>query len=432
MENVYNFLDKLLKNNDSLVIGVSGGPDSMCLLNILISYKDKLNLKIICAHVNHGLRKESEEEAEFVKDFCQKNNIIFEYLKINKYTKNKFSEEEARKKRYSFFDELIEKYRANYLMTAHHGNDLEETILMRLVRGSNLKGYIGIPLISENTQYKIIRPLLFLNKKGIIEYLNKNNINYVEDLSNDSLKYTRNRFRKLKFLKYSKELQDYHNYICRIIDPIIENNYKNNRINIEYLKKEDEFIQRKIIERIIELIQKDEILNISDKQLDNILKLIKNSKNRIINLSDNFIARVSYNYLYIEKNINDCDYLYEFDKSITILDKYRIEEISNTNDKSNNVIRLNKKEISLPLMIRPFKKGDKIKVKNLNGTKKVSDIFINSKLDLKKRKEYPLLVDSQNNVIWIPGIKKSTFDKEILEKYDIILKYTEEKDEQRK
>ena len=69
MENVYNFLDKLLKNNDSLVIGVSGGPDSMCLLNILISYKDKLNLKIICAHVNHGLRKESEEEAEFVKDF---------------------------------------------------------------------------------------------------------------------------------------------------------------------------------------------------------------------------------------------------------------------------------------------------------------------------------------------------------------------------
>ena len=177
MKEVQIFLNNLLKENDTIVVATSGGPDSMCLLSILNNLKDKYKLQIICAHVNHGLRQESNDEKKFVENYCVINNLIFEYMKIDSYTKDKFSENEGRSKRYAFFQELMNKYNAKYLFTAHHGDDLIETIMMRIVRGSNLKGYIGIKLINNN----IVRPLLFVDKKEIINYLNEHNISYVTD-----------------------------------------------------------------------------------------------------------------------------------------------------------------------------------------------------------------------------------------------------------
>jgi len=440
MKETLLFLNNLLKKDDCIVVGISGGPDSMCLLHVLMSLKEKYNLRIICAHVNHGLRKESEEEKEFVEKYCIENNLVFEYLKINNYKNNKFSEEEGRKKRYSFFDELSKKYNAKYLMTAHHGDDLIESILMRIVRGSNLSGYMGILKTSENDNYKIVRPLLYVAKKDILEYMDRNKIKYVLDKSNDSDKYTRNRYRKhllpflkqeeanvhLKFLKYSEELENYNNYINRVIKEKIKDIYVNNRIVINKLLKEDKFLQAKIIEYIIKDIQKTEIFNINDKGLKNILKLLEKNENKEINLSDGFIARRSYNYLYIEKNKNIEVYKIEFKDKLIIFNNYRFEQTEESNIKNNNIIRLNSKEIELPLFIRCKKDGDKIYVKNLFGSKKLKDIFIDSKMDLKKRKEYPILVDANDTIIWVPGIKKSIFDKEINENYDIIIKYMEE------
>lgn len=443
MKNTLDFLNELLTTNDSLVIGVSGGPDSMCLLHALISLKDKYNLNIICAHINHSLRIESEDEKIFVENFCIKNNIIFEYLKIENYKNNKFTENEAREKRYAFFEKLIDKYHAKYLVTAHHGDDLIETIMMRIVRGSTLSGFVGIPKISENKKYKIIRPLLNLNKEDIYEYLNENNILYVTDKSNDNDKYTRNRFRKhllpflkkedekvhLKFLKYSEELQKYNRYINNLIDEKKHNILVNNKLLINKLLEEDEFIQEKIIEYLIKDIQKTEIFDINGIGMKNIISLLKAKDNKEINLSNGFIARKSYNYLIIEKNKNIDNYEYELQNNLEVLNRYRFEMIKESNYKNNYIIRLYSNEIKMPLYIRNRKAGDKIKVKNLKGTKKVKDIFIDSKVDLKKREEYPLLVDANNNVIWIPGIKKSIFDKDISEKYDIIVKYTEENNE---
>lgn len=443
MKETCEFLNGLLKDNDKIVLGISGGPDSMCLLHVLNSLKEKYNLNLICAHVNHGLRKESEEEKEFVKKYCEDKNIIFEYMKIENYKKNKFSEQEGREKRYLFFEELINKYNANYLMTAHHGDDLIETVLMRLVRGSNLKGYEGISLISKNDKYKIVRPLLNLNKEEILDYLKKEKIPYVIDKSNECEKYTRNRFRKqvlpflkkedknvhLKFLKYSKELNRYNNYVNNIIEEKIDKIYKNKKIIINEILKEDEFLQEKIIEYIIQDIQKTEIFNINDKAFKNIMELLKKDQNSQINLCDNFIARRSYNYLYIEKNKIAEEYNYILDNVVIINNKYKIEKKDLCNEKDNSVIRINSEEIELPLYVRNKKDGDKIKIKNLKGTKKLKDIFIDCKMDLKKRVEYPIVVDRKDTIIWIPGIKKSIFDKEINEKYDIILKYTEENDE---
>ena len=204
MNDAIRFLsdNNLININDYVVIGLSGGPDSMALLNILLEYRKKINMNIVCAHVNHGIRKESDDEEIFVHNYCKKNNVIFEYMKLEK-CKNSNFESFARKKRYDFFDSVIKKYDAKILFTAHHGDDLIETILMRLVRGSTLKGYAGFPAITEKQDYKIVRPLVFYTKSDIDNYNNINNIPYVVDKTNESDLYTRNRYRHnmLPFLK---------------------------------------------------------------------------------------------------------------------------------------------------------------------------------------------------------------------------------------
>ena len=127
-------------HNDKIVVGCSTGPDSMALVDMLLKVKDKYNLCLVIAHVNHNVRKESFEEAKFIENYCSLNNLIFESMIIEQYGDDNFHNE-ARNIRYKFFDNLVHKYNANYLMTAHHGDDLVETILMRIVRGSSLCGY---------------------------------------------------------------------------------------------------------------------------------------------------------------------------------------------------------------------------------------------------------------------------------------------------
>ena len=223
MKKELDFLNNNILNNTSAVIACSGGPDSMCLLYLLNSLKIEKNLQLICAHVNHKIRQESEKEAQMVQKYCKENGIIFELLEINEYKKERFSEEDARKKRYIFFNEVITKYHAKYLLTAHHGDDLIETILMRITRGSNLSGYIGIKQINDNGSYILLRPLLTTNKENILKYNNQNNIKYSIDKSNEDIRYTRNRYRKeiLPFLK--KENTNVHLKYLKFSRIIFEN-----------------------------------------------------------------------------------------------------------------------------------------------------------------------------------------------------------------
>lgn len=442
MENVINYLKNLFNKNDTVIIATSGGPDSMCLLNVVIKLKEEYNLKIICAHVNHNLRKESDDEKIFVENYAVNNNIIFEYLKIDNYPGGKFTEDKARRIRYNFFKDLVKKYNAKYLFTAHHGDDLIETILMRITRGSNLKGYAGINLINQNDEYSTVRPLLYTTKDEILSYLKENNIPYAIDKSNEKMDYTRNRFRKhvlpflksedknvhLKFLKFNEELNEYNDYINKIVNENYDNVVVDNSVNIIKLKKLDKFIQKKIIEALIVKIQENNIFNINSKELASIMKIIDNEKNVTINLADNYIARKSYNKLYIEKNSEIETFNIELNDIINI-NNFTFEIIKESNEKNNYVLRINSKEIMLPLILRSKTDGDKIFLKNTNGSKKIKDIFIDSKIDPKKRKEYPILIDSNNTILWVPGIKKSKFDKEINEKYDIIIKCTEGKNE---
>ena len=200
MEEVYNFIrNKIdLKPGDTIIVGVSGGPDSMALLYILNEFKNKIDLNLICAHVNHCQRKESDVEENYVRNYCKENNIIFECIKINNWGDDNF-ENEARSARYNFFEDLINNYDAKYLMTAHHADDLMETILMRIVRGSTLKGYSGFSRIVDRNNYKIIRPLITLTKDEILEFNKINNIKYYIDSTNNEDFHTRNRYRHVVF-----------------------------------------------------------------------------------------------------------------------------------------------------------------------------------------------------------------------------------------
>ena len=432
MNRVIEFLDKVIEVNSTIVIACSGGPDSMCLLNLLISIRNKKELNLIVAHVNHKIRKESDNEALLVKRFCEENRVIFEYKELNEYKNNKFSEEDAHKKRYAFFREIIKKYNAKYLVTAHHGDDLIETILMRISRGSNLSGYVGIKSVSENKDYITLRPLLFVSKDEIIQYNKEHSIDYVIDESNNSLDYTRNRYRHvvlpflkkedknihLKYLKFSKELEETDEFINNYIydKKIIIDNY----IVINKLKDEEDIIKKKSIELLVKDIQKKDYFDISDRQMNELMKLL-NNKNKSIDLNNNYQGVNEYGVLKIIKKKNS-EYLeVVFDKNIEFND-FIFYYDTNNGDNSNNTIYINNEDIVFPLKLRTRLDGDKILVKNLKGSKKVNDIFIDEKINKEKRDRYPLLVDANNNIIWIPGLKKSQFCKDKSEKYDIIIK----------
>jgi len=219
MKEVLFYLKNLIKKDDTIVVATSGGPDSMCLLHLLCELNRELNFKIVVAHINHNLRKESLEEAEYVKKFAEENKLIFEYREIKEYNNN--VESDAREKRYIYFKEIVNKYQAKYLMTAHHGDDLMETILMRLTRGSSLKGYSGFKKVTKVDNFMIIRPLITLTKKEITDYMDTNNFKYFVDKSNFSRKYTRNRYRLDALPFFKKENKNVKKIVFDAIPSIL-------------------------------------------------------------------------------------------------------------------------------------------------------------------------------------------------------------------
>lgn len=434
MDNVIKELNKYLYNLNTVVIACSGGPDSMLLMHLLIKYRLTHELNIICAHVNHNVRVESDAELEFVKSFCLENNIVFESIKLNEKDK---SESNLRNKRYEFLETIINKYNSKLLLTAHHGDDLIETVLMRMVRGSNLNGYGGFRILTHNKFYDLLRPLIYLTKDEVLKYCDKFNIKYVIDKSNFSLDYTRNRYRiniipelkkenpKLneKILEFSRELYECNSIIDDLVNDYFEKYYIDNKLELTNFYDNKEIIKRKIVEKYLSNIY-DGCLNlITGKHVNLILELLNNRGNSKISLPSNKVLIKEYNKLFILDNNNYEDYEYILKDKCILPNNKIMEIVLETSDTSNYCVRLNSKEILMPLKIRNKRSGDLIEVKNLNGRKKVKEIFIDSKIAKNDRKVYPILTDSNDSILWIPGLKKSKFDKKIDEKYDIIIKY---------
>ena len=438
MKETIAYLKSLLKEEDTIVIGLSGGPDSMCLLDIIRSLNK--NIKIVCAHINHNIRQESFEEQKTIEEFCKENNLIFETTTFDKKSEDQdYNELELREKRYNYFETIIKKYNAKYLFTAHHGDDLVETVLMRISRGSNLKGYTGFQEETKKKNYKVIKPLIFMTKEDINEYNKNNKIPYVLDKTNDEDNYTRNRYRHnvlpflksenenihLKYLKFSRELLTYYEYVDKVINKEIEKRFEKNILDIEGFTRLDKLIQTKIIEYILDDNYIDNLYLVSDKHVNLILNIIDNPKPNIeINLPDNLRITKSYNTLKITRNKkSNQEYNIPIVEETSLPNGKTIRIVKDTENNSNFYIRLNSKELTLPLYVRTRKEGDKMFVKNMNSSKKVKDIFINSKLSKEERDTQPIVTDKEGNIVWLPGLKKSKFDKSKNENYDIILWY---------
>ena len=436
MDDVYSFIYSLNILNKTVVLAISGGPDSMLLLDIFLNLRNKLNLNIVVAHVHHNLRKESDEEAEKLKEYCEKNKLIFEMMKIDKYPNNKFSEDSARKIRYEFFDKTINKYNSDILFTAHHGDDLTEGILMRLTRGSTLKGYAGIEMLSMSRGYKIARPLIYLAKSEILEILHKKNIEFSTDMSNEKDDYTRNRFRKYilpelkkenskvhyKFIKFSETILLTDKYIQKETDRYYIKCVNNKKIKIDKFNRLERIIKIYLLEKYLKEIYGDEISRINSNHIEMIINNLHLKNNTKFNLPLNKIGIIEYNNFEILNNRKSEYYEYTFIDEIELNGK-KIRVDNSTKLTTNYVIHLNSAEIKLPFHVRCKKPGDKMFVKNMDGSKKVSDIFTDFKLPKYLRDSYPIVTDDTGKIIWIPGIKKSHFDRKKDEKYDIILKY---------
>ena len=441
MEDAYNFLsDELkIKYGDSLVVAVSGGPDSMALLNLLLKLKRALDLELICVHVNHNTgRIGQKEEQKFVGNYCRNHGAIFETMTIEDYGDDNFHSE-AHTKRYNFFEEIVKKYHSKYLFTAHHGDDLLETILMRIVRGSTLKGYSGFSKIVKADNYKIVRPLINVTKEEILKYCDENKIPYATDSSNKKDVYTRNRFRKYivppikkedknvhqKFYKFSKTLLEYNDYIDKQVNKKINEIYPDNILNIEKFKEEEHVIQMKIIYYMLEHFYQDDLMLITDRHAEILYDLIYSRKsNATMHLPNNIQARKTYNNLVLVENpISNTEYEIELIKYVNLPNGKNIELVNASNETSNFVCYLDSSEVKLPLHVRSRKDGDKMQVLGMVGRKKINDIFIDCKIKPEDRDLWPIVVDSDENIVWLPGLKKSKFDKTKQEKYDIILKY---------
>lgn len=424
--------------NDIIVVGCSSGPDSMALVDMLLKIREKYQLSLIVAHVNHNLRKESAQEEAYLRNYCDRNKIMFECMMITEYGDDNFHNE-ARNIRYDFFEKVVYKYQANYLMTAHHGDDLIETVLMRISRGSNLNGYGGFKKIVEMDGYKIVRPLLDFTKEELEEYDKNNHVMYYVDSSNAKDKYTRNRYRKyilpflkeedsnihLKYLKFSTVLHEANQFIEKERDKAIKKVLKKDVLDIIEFKLLDSFIQKEILYYMMNDYYQDDLILINDKHIELLLNLIySNRANAFVNLPNEVIATKTYQSLELKKVTNEITtYEVEIASYVELPNHHIIEKVDDLMENGNDTCRLSSDEVSLPLIVRTRRFGDKMAVKG-NGTKKIKDIFIDKKVKLSDRDLWPVVVDSKGVVVWLPGLKKSKYDKKKSESYDIILKYS--------
>ena len=241
----YNLIEK----NDKVVIGVSGGPDSIGLLHLLYSIKKELGFEIVVAHINHQIRKVADSETEYVKDFC-KNLGIECFVKKENITElakkqKKGTEEVGRQVRYDFFEDVAQKTNSNKIATAHNSNDRAETVILNILRGSGISGLKGIEAMRDN---KYIRPLIFTKREKIEEYCQENNLNPKIDESNMENIYNRNKVRNIIIPYIEKEFNK------NIIQTI-------NRLS-DVATEENEFLQKLTEEQYntISTIENDTII----------------------------------------------------------------------------------------------------------------------------------------------------------------------------
>lgn len=252
----------LLEPNDKVICGVSGGPDSICMLDVLRQIKNELNFDIIVCHINHLIREDAISDEKYVVQYCQKNEIkcYVKRIDVKKYAHNKKqgTEEAGRNVRYDFLEEILKKEKANKIAIAHNKNDKIETIIMNVLRGAGISGLRGIEPIRDN---KYIRPLIEIDRADIENYCKENHLEPRIDKTNFINDCTRNKIRNI-VIPYMK--QEFNPNIVETID----------RLSV-VISQEDEYLKKQTIE-VLKKIKIQEakgkiILNLKEFNLQDIV-----------------------------------------------------------------------------------------------------------------------------------------------------------------
>ncbi len=433
---------KLIEPKDKIVLGISGGPDSVTLLHILSRLKETMDIEIYAAHLNHQMRGiESQKDALYVSEICKEMNIVY-FLKsidVPTYCKeNGLSiEEGARKLRYEMFDEIKEKTKSNKISIGHNLNDQAETILMRMMRGTGLQGLRGIEYHRNDG---VIRPLLDIDRSDIEKYCEQHQLNPRIDHTNLESIYTRNKIR-LELIPYmqdnfnpnliesisrmSSNLRDDSDYIedkAKIeFDNIAVFESDSVELDVEKYTRLHNAIKVRVLRLGIKQVLGDTNF-IDQKHIDDIIELEKENKiNKQINLPRGlFVYRKQNTIILTTKEIvnEEIEFCYNIpnngfvkikelgtviETQTMTIDRYK----SMKSDKQSKGFDLNK--IKGGLTVSNRRQGDKIKL--AMGTKKLKSLFVDLKIPREERSKVPVIRDEEG--ILLVGDYKTSEDYKI-------------------
>ena len=414
----------LIENDDIIVVGFSGGPDSVFLVEMLKKLQHFFNFKIYLVHINHLLRGEDADSDEnFSFEYAKKNNleIFIKRISVKEIAKEvgKTLEEVGREERYKFFFEIYEKVRATKIATAHNKDDQIETFLFRLIRGTSLQGLEGIKIKNNN----VIRPISEIYKKDILEYLNKNEIQYKIDKTNFENEFTRNSIR-LDLIPFIEERYNikFKDKIFSLIKEIRENN-QNNSLNLsDYTDSENRIILEKTKflsnfdkKNLLSLFLNKKNIEVNRNKIDEISSLIKSNGTKKIDLDKSYRIVKDYTYLYIEDKKENCvinnNVIQVKIPSEQIFDNFKItvstvENLDIPKQKNQYLLDAIYNDI---IEVRYRKEGDRIFLGEKHS-KKIKEIFIDQKIPKDIRDRLPIFLYN-DTIFWIYNVKKAYIPK---------------------
>lgn len=392
-----------LNKKQIYIISVSGGVDSMVLLDYLYN----LEYHLVVVHFNHLQRSNSLKDKVLIESYCQNKKIPFNYFELN--IEKKDFQNKARILRKRKLKEVASYYKTFYLITAHHLDDLAETFLFKISRGSSILGYSGMHLSNYVDNFYFIKPFLYVTKQDIIDYAKKNNVPFLEDYTNKLNIYTRNKIRN-QIIPHFKEMHNFlnnikkmhiqfkevHDFIRKETHLFIAQKKKNNIFDLNLFLKLDIVIQKDIILFFLE----EKKIKSNFHLITNLVVFLKNKykPNGKYYFNSEWQLIKEYNFFWWGvKNINKQiepspkPLLFVADSDNLLLDCFIKQKIF-----------YDEENITTPLILRRRRPGDVLKF--TFGTQKLKKFFINSKIPLNKRDNFWLIIDQKNNIIWIPHL----------------------------
>lgn len=410
-----NKKEALIVSGDRVVVGFSGGPDSVFLVEMLLKLKESIDFNIVLVHINHLLRgEEAQRDEDFSINYGKSKGLEVFARKIDITTLGKERgislEEAGREARYEFYNEVMKKTNSNKIALAHNKDDQIETFMFRLSRGTGLSGLEGIA--SKRDIY--VRPISEIYKSDILEYLDSNGIAYCIDSTNLENEFTRNSIRldlipfiekrynprfKDKIFSLIEEIRDINIFVEREIERFSQEE----SLDIAELLKFSKSIRGKILSKYLYRYG----LEVNRKKISLIEGILEKGGSQDISLDSEHILKKEYNLLRVKKMNSVKKNLKEIRFTIpgkVVYGDYEIEAEYTTREEQNRNCFYTTLNLGDTLLIRNRKDGDRIVPTGMKGEKKLKDIFINEKIE-KDRRDYIPLVVYNDDIVWIAGVR---------------------------